>query len=158
SPRLARRTSAISSLTGCSMLGWMVLIDNLMQIFPKRDSIRSYIVLADRGFRCVVSTRASRKSPGGTIELSPALHSLRKNSDSDGFWEGHDLSEAISCLKFVRRFGADFLPQAVQRWGKRRKSSSPGGTTESSPTLFRGHALECIRDQALDTGNQFSPY
>src|ERR1017187_7472821 len=66
------------------MLGWMVLIDNLMQIFPKRDSIRSYIVLADRGFRCVVSTRASRKSPGGTIELSPALHNLWKNSDSDG--------------------------------------------------------------------------
>jgi hypothetical protein len=31
---LARRTSAISSLTGCSMLGWMVLIGNLMQIFP----------------------------------------------------------------------------------------------------------------------------
>jgi hypothetical protein len=32
---LARRTSCISSLTGCSILGWMVLIRNLMQIFPK---------------------------------------------------------------------------------------------------------------------------
>jgi len=32
---LARRTSCISSLTGSSMLGWMVLIRKSMQIFPK---------------------------------------------------------------------------------------------------------------------------
>jgi len=31
-------------------------------------------------------------SPGGASELSPALHSLQKNSDSDEFWEGHDFT------------------------------------------------------------------
>jgi hypothetical protein len=35
---LARRTSCISSLTGCSMLGWMVLIRNLMQDFSDRQT------------------------------------------------------------------------------------------------------------------------
>src|ERR1019366_10716798 len=39
--------------------------------------------------------QTQESSPVGASELSPALHSLRKNSDSDGFWEGHGFSRAI---------------------------------------------------------------
>jgi hypothetical protein len=31
---------------------------------------------------------------------------LRKNSDSDGFWEGHDFSRAVKSLKMCPRFSA----------------------------------------------------
>src|SRR6266496_2384172 len=32
------------------------------------------------------------------------LHRLRKNSDSRGFWEGHDFSRAVNSLKMCPRF------------------------------------------------------
>src|SRR5208337_3578137 len=74
SPRLARRTSAISSLTGCSILGWMVLIRNLMQIFPTAPLDPQCYCTWWRRFSCVVLTRARQEgSPkiGGRLLRSP---------------------------------------------------------------------------------------
>jgi len=55
---LARRTSCISSLTGCSMLGWMVLIRNLMQIFvTPRFNLHCYCTC----WRCFSLARWGRR-------------------------------------------------------------------------------------------------
>jgi hypothetical protein len=92
-----------------------------------------------------IALQLAEKLGLGQVLGRARLHRLRKNSDSSGFWEGHEFTRAVKSLEMCLRFSARgvhfaarrVFPQAIQRWEKWRSDSSPGGTTEFLALKFQ---------------------
>src|SRR6266496_884634 len=62
-------------------------------------------VIKANGDSCGVEKRRGHGMPARVLGRA-RLHRLRKNSDSLGFWEGHDFSRAVKSSKICSRFSA----------------------------------------------------